>query len=329
MDAVEVDAEGGNFFREEYVGDLIEARLLSELLADFADDDSLNVNMTLDRIFVHEVSQDDDLAFALDRIHRGDAHMRTLGVLSTPFVGFRVGMDDVPAQVVHWNYLRRQVLFVVLRPHDLPVPVVADQSEISIFKQGADGSSPRQTGSHQGFIALMRDQPGVCVLQLRQRLQAAVATGDVALHGCEVHIARRCYQGVGPLVVAGSHAVVEGPDRAFRRCSLFFLSGGSHAGGDEHASDDGHEDGKNPTHYWASRRTTGSGAAEAGKSMVSATRRRSGNRIRSAKANTTVPMGRIPQSRLSNSVGTAPGGGVILCAGGTSSFAHKVTLPLS
>src|SRR5438270_3672411 len=208
----------------------------------------------------------------------------------------------------------------MLRPDDLPVAVVADQFEILIFIQGPDRRSPLEICAYQGLIAVIGDDASIGILQLRKSLKTAVLAGDVATYGGEIDVARGGDQSISFAVVVGLHAVVKGPNCTLGRSGPFFLSGGCYPGGDQHASDDGHEDGKKSTHDWASRRTTGSSVAEAGKSMVSALRRRSGNRIRSARANNTVPMGSVPQSRLSNRVGTAPGGGVILCAGGTSSL---------
>src|SRR5947209_14434959 len=131
------------------------------------------------------------------------------------------------------------------------------------------------------------------------------------------------------MIVVRLYAIVESLYRAFGRCGFLFFLGRRSTKSEQGGGDNNHEDGKKAIHYWASRRTTGSRVSDAGKSMVSAMRRRSGKRIRSASAKITVAIGSVPQSRLCNRVGTAPAGGMILCAGGTSSFVHRVTLPLS
>ena len=150
--------------------DLVKAGFFAKLFVVFPNQDSLHVNVAWDRVFIHEFSQDDDLAFTLYRIHGGNPHMRTLRVLRAPLVGFGVAVDDVPTQVVHWNHLRRQILLVALRPDDLPIAVVVDEFEIFVLEEFSDSRPPLQAGAHQGFVAVIRDHAGVGVLQLRERL---------------------------------------------------------------------------------------------------------------------------------------------------------------
>src|SRR5438270_5364190 len=131
------------------------------------------------------------------------------------------------------------------------------------------------------------------------------------------------------MIVVGLYAIIEGLHRTLGRGGLLLLLSRRGAKSEQSAGNDNHDESKKTVHYWASRRTTGSRVSEAGKSMVSAMWRRPGKRMRRASAKTTVAMGSVPQRMLSHSVGTAPGGGVILCAGGTSSFVHSVMFPLS
>src|SRR5690242_8226986 len=175
----------------------------------------------------------------------------------------------------------------------------------------------------------MCDHARFDVLQMRERLQAAIAAGDVVVHSVEIDIARRRDQRVGAAIVVGLHPIVKSLNCAHGGSRALLLLCRRSADCDQRTGDNDHYNGKQASHYCASLSTTGSAAAVAGKSMVSATRFRSGKRISKPRANTTVAIGSVPHIRLWNSVGTAPAGGVILCAGGTSSFVHSVTLPLS
>src|SRR5260221_12271788 len=79
-------------------------------------------------------------------------------------------------------------------------------------------------------------------------------------------------------------------------------------------------------HYFASRRI--GSATGAGKGTVAATLRRSGIRITAKSAKRLASIGSVPQSTPCHAGGgKAPAS--MRCAGGTSSFTHRVTLPLS
>src|SRR3954468_14417931 len=254
--------------------------------------------------------------------------MRTFCILGAPLVRFRIAMDDVPAQVIHRDDLGRKVGFVALWPHNLPVAVVVHQLEILVFVERADGGDPIQAGTDDCLIAVVGDHPALRFLQMRERLQAAVASRNIVVQRRKIDVARGCNEGISAAIVIGLHTAIERLHSTLGRGRPLLLFRRSGARSDQHSGDYEHENRQNAAHYCASRRTTGSEAA-VGKSMVSAMRRRSGKAISSASANTIVLMGSVPQSRLCSRVGTAPSGGMILCAGGTSSLLHSVMLPLS
>src|SRR3954464_1443035 len=254
--------------------------------------------------------------------------MRTFCILGAPLVRFRIAMDDVPAQIIHRDYLGWKVGFVALWPHDLPVAIVVHQLEVLVFVERADSGDPIQAGTDDCLVAVVGDDAALRFLQMRERLQAAIASGNIVVHGRKINVARGCNEGISAAIVIRLHAAIERLHSTFGRGRPLLLFRRSCARSDQRSGDDEHENRQNATHYCASRRTTGSGAA-VGKSMVSAMRRRSGKAMSSASANTIVLMGSVPQSRLCSLVGTAPSGGMILCAGGTSSLLQSVTLPLS
>src|SRR5215470_13077503 len=99
-------------------------------------------------------------------------------------------MNDVPAQVVHRNHLRRQILFLALRPDYLPVAAVVDELEVLVLIQRADGGFPFEIGAYQSFISVMRDHSEVGILQLRQSFQTSVAASDVVAKAREINVAR-------------------------------------------------------------------------------------------------------------------------------------------
>src|SRR5579859_6207060 len=112
--------------------------------------------------------------------------------------------------------------------------------------------------------------------KVRKGLQATVSSSDVVVHGVDVDIARWRNQGKGSAVVVGFHVLEESLHCAIGSAGLLLLAGWRGAGDDQRRGDNDHDDSKNATHYWASRRTTGSLTAVVGKSMVSAMRRCSG-----------------------------------------------------
>src|SRR5579859_4410589 len=94
---------------------------------------------------------------------------------------------------------------------------------------------------------------------------------------------------------------------------------------DESKGKYGKQDRKKEFHYRASL-SAGSVTGD-GNAMGSETRRLSGKARTRNSARILLPIGSVPQSRPSNSVGGVPYS--ILCAGGIPSFTHRARLPRS
>src|SRR5438105_4992392 len=127
VDTIDVDAERLDFLGKQHVRDLVETGLFSKLLAILAHEDTLDIHIPGNRVFIDQLTENNHLAFTLHSVHRSDAHVWALCVLSTPLVCFGIAMDNVPTQIVHRDHLRGEVWLVTLWPYDLPVAVVVYQ----------------------------------------------------------------------------------------------------------------------------------------------------------------------------------------------------------
>ena len=116
-------------------------------------------------IFVQKFAQHDDAVSAVHRVHVDDAHVRRFHVLRPPFVS-RTAIDDIPAQIVHGNHLRRHVLLLHQRPIHRPAVPVPDDVQVARIFEGPDArstsaaSSPSPHRWRTREAAALRNYPG-------------------------------------------------------------------------------------------------------------------------------------------------------------------------
>ena len=86
--------------------DFVEARLLGNGAPVRAQQSRAHIDVSRDSIFVHDFAQDHDPIRTLQRVHGKNADLRRIHVLHAPVI-LRVAIDHIPAQVIHWDHLRR------------------------------------------------------------------------------------------------------------------------------------------------------------------------------------------------------------------------------
>ena len=105
----------------------------------------------------------------------------------------------------------------------------------------ANGGRPVEAGTNESLVPIVGNSAGFGPEQMRECLQAAIASGDIVIQRRKIHVAGGRNQGVRTTVVVRFHAIVKGLDCALWGSGPLLLSRGSGASRDQHGGDDEHQ----------------------------------------------------------------------------------------
>ena len=120
------------------MGNLVEALFLSQNGAILAQKSGIDGDEARDRILVDNLAEHNRPTLTRDGVHGDDAHARGIDVLRSPVV-IRAAGNDIPAQVIHRDDLRRNLGLLDDGPQHLPAIVFAHHLEIARVVNGAYG----------------------------------------------------------------------------------------------------------------------------------------------------------------------------------------------
>jgi len=112
----------------------------------------LDCGESRNNVLIQNFTQHNDATTAIDRAHVHNANVGRFHVLRPPIV-LRATVDNIPAQVVDRNHLRRHTSFPDNWPRYLPPISCSNDMQIADIRECADYRGPLQYGANFGFIS--------------------------------------------------------------------------------------------------------------------------------------------------------------------------------